>query len=89
MTKRAEDKVLFEVGYHDKLWREEERKQVKYADMVSEVSIPSLSSLDPAVHKRPHSVHKFKPGKDDEDLMSSLDFDSAMEEAWGRSLQRM
>ena len=85
MSKRCEDKVLFEVGYHDKLWREDPHQPVKFGDLVSQSSVPSLPELGSEIHKRPNSVHEFKPGKS-EDLISVLDYESELERAWARSL---
>ena len=93
LNKRCEDKVLFEVGYIDKLWREEAPRHnpIKYHDLISEGSIPSISSLDPKVLRRPHSVGEFKPDKYERhrEAFEELDYESELDKEWARSLQRM
>ena len=84
MGKRTEDKILFELGYHDKLMHEQPHERMRFDDLVSQKSVPSISDMGSEIHRRPNTVSMFKPGKDDERL-SFLDFESENEKALAMS----
>ena len=73
VNERLEAKLLHEIGYHDELQQPEPYRRMRHDDVVSQGSIPSISTLRSDVYKRPNSVAKYTKPRDQR-AMSELNF---------------
>ena len=86
INERLEAKLLYEIGYHDQMVQPEPYQRIKYDDVISQGSIPSISTIKSHVHKRPNSVARFRKPKD-EKALSDLNF--KLEDLMEKSLNNM
>ena len=73
VNERLEAKLLHEIGYHDELQQPEPYRRMRHDDVISQGSIPSISTLRSDVYKRPNSVAKYTKPRDQR-AMSELNF---------------